>query len=114
MKQSMTGYLYSLVFLLVGSLITSSILAALYYYHVLSTSVYEGIAVAAGLVLFLIAGLMLGKKTTKKALLHAFVFVIPFTLVAVLSHEFVWSHLLMSLIKGLAYTFGTILGVNRK
>lgn len=114
MKQTLFAYLFSLLFLIVGSLITSSLLSGLYYYHVLSTKIYELIAIGIGLFLFLGSGLLLGRKTTKKALFHALIFVLPFLLIAALSQEFNLQPLLLSVGKGLTYTVGTIIGVNLK
>lgn len=112
MKQSMYAYLVSILFLLLASLITSSLLSGLYYYHVLNTNIYEILVIGIGLALFLISGFLLGKKTTKKALIHAFIFIVPFLLIAMLSQEMQLNHLLVSLGKAITYTLGTIVGVN--
>ena len=112
MKQKLLAYACSLLFLLLSSLLISSILSGLYYYHVLSNQSYEMIAMILGILLFLIAGFMLGKRITKKALIHAFVFLAPFLLI--MAFNFDLSSMFITLAKAIAYSLGTIVGMNRK
>lgn len=112
MKQKLMAYGISLLFLFLSILLCSALLSALYYYHVLSKPLYEGIALALSIALFLIAGLLLGKYIQKKALLHALLFIVPMLLISLLATDFSWQALLVILSKSLCYGLGTILGVN--
>lgn len=112
MKQTSLAYIFSLVFLFLGSLVPSSLLSGLYYYHILNTKMYEWLTIGTGIAVFLIAGFILGRKTTKKALLHALIFVIPFLIIASLTNEFNTSDMLVSALKALTYLIGTVTGVN--
>lgn len=112
MKQKLMAYGISLLFLFLSILLCSAILSALYYYHVLTRPIYEGITLAVSIVLFLFAGFLLGKKVQKKALLHALLFIVPMLFISLLATDFSWQALLVIAAKTLCYGLGTIIGVN--
>lgn len=115
MKDKLLTIVRSLAALLALTIVFSLIFSALYYFHVISQSLFHILNWIFGAIAFAFAGILLGLGINKKALLHAFCIVCMLALFG-----FLWmsEHTLIASIefisKLLLYIVGCLFSFNRK
>ena len=116
MQDKLTAYAISTGFLFLSSLLASFIFAILYHYDILPTNVYNNATIVIGILLFMIAGALLGRIIGEKGLMHGLFVGVPFLIIAfIFAKEATLLIKLISVLgKGIGYVLGSIVGVNLK
>lgn len=95
--------------LLLGlTLLFSLVFAALYYFHVISQTVFHTLNWIFGWIAFFFAGCILGFGIKKKALFHAFLCILIYGIVAFF---FLTNHEVITIIEFISKLFAYLLGV---
>lgn len=115
MKDKLQTIVRSLAVLLALTIVFSLIFSALYYFHVISQSLFHILNWIFGALSFAFAGILLGYGINKKALLHAFVIAL---LLAIPGFVFMSDYSLMNILefssKLLLYIGGSVVALNLK
>lgn len=115
MKDKLLTIVRSLAVLLALTIVFSLIFSALYYFHVISQSLFHILNWIFGAIAFTLAGMLLGQGINKKALLHAFFIT---TILAIIGCLMISEYTLVALLefisKLLLYIVGCIVSIHRK
>ena len=99
----MKNYVQVFSLLLILTLLLSLIFSILYYFHIISTTVFHIGNTIGGLIAYSISGVFLGLKTNKKALFHALPVILICFSVSFLISNFSWYGLLENIAKNVFF-----------
>ena len=109
MKDKLLAVLKSAAALCACTILFSLVLAALYYFHILSQTAFHTLNWIFGALAYGFAGILLGVEVKKKALVHALIVLSVFLIIGLFCMD---SYTLMNIVefasKLLAYALGTL------